>query len=547
MSTIIDADQIEQIDLRQQVHYWRTQHARIAEREIIWKKKFRELTETIRQRDAVITQLTQQIEALKAQLICLKQQVFGRKTEQTENTSFDKQDIGSHISNSGTDSPDKKGHRGQQEKTKGHGRKRRTNLPFVQQTHELPQEKCRCPKCGNPFLVLPGSEDSEEIEWEVILRRRIHKRTRYVPTCDCGVVPGIVTAPPPAKLIPKGMFAASFWVHLIMEKFLFQRPLCRIRKALTLEGLYVSQGTITGGLKRIGELLQPLYTRILERSRAAKHWKMDETRWMVFADIEGKDGHRWWLWVVITKDTVVYLLDPTRSSKVPKNHLGENPEGIINADRLAVYKSLGERILVAFCWTHVRRDFIEVGEGYKTLRIWAESWVKRINDIFHQNKKRLEVLSSSENFQREDRALRDALDTMAKIRDRELDDPTLHNAARKALESLRNHWDGCILFVDHPEIPMDNNESERMLRNPVVGRKNYYGSGSVWSGTLTAILFTIFQTLIKNNLDPQKWLLSYFNACAQNSGCPPKDIDGFLPWNLSDEQKLAFYYKEHPT
>lgn len=273
---------------------------------------------------------------------------------------------------------------------------------------------------------------------------------------------------------------------------------------------------------------------------------MDETRWMVFADIEGKDGHRWWLWVVITEDTVVYLLDPTRSSKVPKNHLGENPEGIINADRLAVYKSLGEHILVAYCWSHIRRDFIKVREGYKTLRIWAESWVKGINDIFHQNKKRLMALSSSEDFKREDRSLRDALDTMAKIRDRELDDPTLHNAARKALESLQNHWDGCTLFVDHPEIPMDNNESERMLRNPVVGRKNYYGSGSVWSGTLTAILFTIFQTLIKNNLDPQKWLLSYFNACSQNSGCPPKDIDAFLPWNLSQEQKLAFYYKEHP-
>lgn len=221
MSTIIDADQIEQIDLRQQANYWRAQHARIAEREIILKKKVQELTEAICQRDAIITRQTQQIDALKAELICLKQQVFGRKTEQTENTSSDEQDRGSHIFNSSTDFPEKKGNRGQQEKTKGHGRKCRTNLPFVEQTHELLQEKCRCPKCGKPFLVLPGTEDSEEIEWEVILRRRIHKRTRYIPTCDCRVVPGIVTAPPPAKLIPKGMFAVSFWVRLIIEKFLF--------------------------------------------------------------------------------------------------------------------------------------------------------------------------------------------------------------------------------------------------------------------------------------------------------------------------------------
>jgi len=33
---------------------------------------------------------------------------------------------------------------------------------------------------------------------------------------------------------------------------------------------------------------------------------------------------------------------------------------------------------------------------------------------------------------------------------------------------------------------MDNNEAERRLRNPVVGRKNYYGNGSVWSGVLSA-------------------------------------------------------------
>ena len=130
--------------------------------------------------------------------------------------------------------------------------------------------------------------------------------------------------------------------------------------------------------------------------------------------------------------------------------------------------------------------------------------------------------------------------------DRELADPQLHKVARKKLESLREHWQGCILFVEHPEIPMDNNESERRLREPVLGRKNYYGSGSLWSGTLTAILFTIFQTLLKNNIDPQKWLLSYFDACAQNGGCCPENIDAFLPWNLSQQQKEIWHYPKKP-
>ena len=65
-----------------------------------------------------------------------------------------------------------------------------------------------------------------------------------------------------------------------------------------------------GGLQRLGELLQPVYTRILERSRAGHHWQMYETRQMVFEQKAGKVGYRWWLWVIITADTVVYLLEP---------------------------------------------------------------------------------------------------------------------------------------------------------------------------------------------------------------------------------------------
>jgi hypothetical protein len=93
---------------------------------------------------------------------------------------------------------------------------------------------------------------------------------------------------------------------------------------------------------------------------------------------------------------------------------------------------------------------------------------------------------------------------------------------------------------------MDNNEAERRLRNPVVGRKNYYGSGSIWSGALTAALFTILQTLLVNHIDPQQFLLYYFNACAQNDGEAPEQLDPFLPWNLSQEQKTAWLYPRSP-
>jgi transposase len=128
----------------------------------------------------------------------------------------------------------------------------------------------------------------------------------------------------------------------------------------------------------------------------------------------------------------------------------------------------------------------------------------------------------------------------------ELGRADLHPAQRKALESLREHWKGLTIFVDHPDIPMDNNEAERRLRNPIVGRKNYYGSGSVWSGTLSAVLFTIFQTLLINKIDPRQFLLAYFEACAQAGGRAPANAQRWLPWNLAEEHKAAWCYPKQP-
>jgi len=539
LTATAEIDHIERIELRQEGNYWRAQHARAVAREAGWKLKALELEKVVRKQEAQIGELNQQIESLKAKVSWFQRQLFGRKSEQRDVDEREAEIVDQNVS----DGLEGRRKRGKQPGSKGYGRKIRVNLPVEEIPHDLPAAQRCCPICGKPFVVFPGTEDSEEIDWQVRLVRRVHRRARYVPTCNCRAVPGIITAPGPVKLIPKGMLSIGFWVHLLLEKYLFQSPLYRIRQVLALEGLEVSQGTLTGGLKRIGEFLQPVYGRILERCRSANHWHMDETRWTVFVELAGKVGHRWWLWVAVTADTCVYLLDPSRSGKVPRNLLGEDAEGIISADRYSAYKALGEKIRIAFCWGHVRRDFMRVRDGYGKLRVWARSWLERIGQIYRLNDKRLKVLSNPEEFRVADQALRDALTCMEQSRESELSEMTLHPAAKKVLESLRRHWDGLMLFVDHPQIPMDNNESERRLRNPVVGRKNYYGSGSVWSGMLSAILFTIFQTLLKNNIDPQKWLLAYFEACAENGGRAPEDIDAFLPWNLSEQRKAVW---RHP-
>ena len=84
---------------------------------------------------------------------------------------------------------------------------------------------------------------------------------------------------------------------------------------------------------------------------------------------------------------------------------------------------------------------------------------------------------------------------------------------------------------------MDNNSAERILRNPVVGRKNYYGSGSVWSAHLAAMMFSVIQTVLLWGLNPHHWLSAFLQACAENGGQSPADLSSFLPWQMTSERR----------
>lgn len=538
--------------------FWYRAYAEARQEADKLKQQIEKLEAELERENGLVEELKQKIEALKFQLVWMAKQIFGRKSEasqpeapgpggtcEADNPEDNSAETAFSDSPEGdTGSQDNKGterkKRGKREGSKGYGRKLRKNLPFTEIICDLPDERKLCPKCRLPLTELALSEASEAIDWEVRIVRRVYRRKCYTPTCCCGAVPGVVTADPVAKLIPKGMFTVSFWVRLILEKFLFQRPLYRIRKALALEGLAVSQGTLTGGLKKIEALIQPLYNEIIQRSRQAKHWKMDETRWMVFVEVAGKVGYRWWLWVVVTRDTVLYYLDPSRSSKVPKKHLGD-ARGILNVDRYSAYKTLLSLIRLAFCWVHQRRDFIRIRDGYCHSRQWAIEWIERIDALFGLNDQRLACRGDPQAFELRQQKLEEAVNNMANIREKQLSDHSLRRWERSALNSMKKHWQGLTVFVDNPDVPMDNNESERWLRGPVCGRKNYYGCGSEWSGALTAMLFTILQTCCVNRVDPKKMLLAYFEACAENGGKAPEDVSGFLPWNLSAEVRQTWH------
>ena len=122
-------------------------------------------------------------------------------------------------------------------------------------------------------------------------------------------------------------------------------------------------------------------------------------------------------------------------------------------------------------WVYMRRDFITVAHERDDQEEWAEQWLADIATLYHLNDERLEVRAEPAQYAAADAALRAGVQAMQERRECELaQQPKLPEACAKVLRSLRNHWQGLTLFVEDPDLPMDNNQAERALRGPVVGR-----------------------------------------------------------------------------
>src|SRR6266550_2522020 len=94
------------------------------------------------------------------------------------------------------------------------------------------------------------------------------------------------------------------------------------------------------------------------------------------------------------------------------------------------------QIVLAFCWAHQRRDFVELARSWPDQQAWAQAWLERIGTLYHLNDRRLELREDSEGFEQRDRDLRQAVMAMASQAEQELKEEQLHPARRKALESL---------------------------------------------------------------------------------------------------------------
>ena len=417
-----------------------------------------------------------QITALKERVVTLSRMLFG--------TSSEKSGPGQPERDAGGDRPagedDSAGsgrglgrrRRGQRPGSAGHGRRRHEHLETEEHVHDLPEGERRCPRCGRAYEPL-GEDVSEQVSWRVRVWRVVHRRRKYARSCRCPV-PAVLTAPGPPKLTGKGLFTTEFCVNLLIAKYALGLPFNRVIAMLSFQGLQ-------------------------------------------------------------------------RSLKVIEDHYGVSegqlPEGrgplILSSDFFSVYQSFSglEGVTPLWCWAHIRRRFIRAGDAHrKDLGEWADAWVARISALYAAHRRLASAPEGSPQAARADAAFGAALDEIdahRRIQGRRPD--LLHPAAAKVLATLDREWDGLAAHREFPSLPLDNNTAERAIRTPVVGRKNYSGSGARWSADLAGHAWTILGTAKMAGLNPRAYLDAYLDACAANNGKPPAGLalEALLPWNIS--------------
>ena len=474
-----------------------------------------------------IESLEVQLERLRATGAVLSRALYGRKSEQQ-------------------DKPGSERKRGQQRGAPGHGRTQRPGLDERTEEHNPPPDACVCGRCGQPYAP-NGAEESTLVEIEVKAHKRVIRRPRWRRTCACASSPMEVSGPPVPRLFPRTLYGTSFWARFLFEHCACFRPVHRVAAWMSAQGLTVSPGTLADSLKRFVPLFEPLAEAILGHQNKAALRHADETTWRV-QELRGEDrSSRAWLWASVSNDAVSFHIDPSRSAEAAQKLFAEGLlDTVIVCDRYSAYKRLARlregKVTLAFCWSHMRRDFVECAAGQVRLTGWCQGWIERIASIYRLNGARLEhhdpgCKRQTPAFDAAQGALKEAIDGL--FAEAELELAGLPDEARegKALRSLLNHREGLSVFVDRPQVPLDNNRAERFLRGPAIGRRLSFGSDSEDGARFTAIMYSVVGTLSMNDIDVLRWLDAWLAACAENDRKPPGDLSSWLPWSMSEERR----------
>ena len=203
-----------------------------------------------------------------------------------------------------------------------------------------------------------------------------------------------------------------------------------------------------------------------------------------------------------------------------------NYRGIVQCDGYAPYKKLpADRITVAFCWSHLRREFFKIAErGDAPI---ATEAVARIAQIYAIEK---DVRGTSADERRAARQARSRplIDALKIFFEHQLTRLSGGSDTARIIRYGLRHWDGLTRFLDDGRIELDTNIVERSMRPQALTRKNALFAGHDDGAENWAILASLIETCKLNGIEPQAYLADVLVRLVNL--WPNNRLDELLPW-----------------
>lgn len=397
----------------------------------------------------------------------------------------------------------------------GHGPTPQPELEIVEETHELAEADQVCPDCGGELEPIEGQfEETEEID--VVERRfvvKTHKKQKY--RCRCN--DHIEAAPGPRKLIDGGRYSIDVAVDAAVQKYADHIPLARQARVAERQGLDIKSQTLWDQIQALAEALEPSLEATRRRVQDVATIGADETSWPF---MESGDSREIWLWVARSGRGAIFRFDASRDGEAA-GELLDQFEGTVLCDGHSSYRRLEKMraqpdleepragpgaIELAGCMSHARRKFYRAEKSDSR----AGEFLDRIAELYAVE----DELERSEGESREEfveRRRKRRQEESAPIFDKlgrllDTTDALPSSKLGKAIQYMDNHWEELTRFLENGSIPIDNNATERSIRQAVVGRKNYYGCRTEAGLEVAETMYTLIETCRIIGVDPHEYL-----------------------------------------
>lgn len=358
---------------------------------------------------------------------------------------------------------------------------------------------CAC--CGGELHVI-GEDRSERLEY-IPARMKVLVLVRTKRACRQCPGQGVVTQPAELFALEKAKAADGLLAKIITDKYADHIPLHRQVKRFAREsGVDLSVSTLCGWLRGSADLLQYVVRAMAQELRAGPFLQSDATGLPILVGPKNRPqrGH---LWSYTDGVQVVFEATPDGRQAHPAQLL-EGFEGTLLTDGASAYNAAAaaDGVVRAGCWAHVRRKFFEARREDPAKTGIA---LATIREVFLLERTLVDC-SSEERARRRREHLAERLARFRELLDAWSQTVRPKSGLGKAITYARGQWDTLVVFLDDGNAPPHNNTSERLLRGPVIGRKNWLFAGSEGGAWAAGVFFSIVRSCELAGVDPFEYL-----------------------------------------